>query len=483
MNVRPRTSGWLVVAALLAVGTLAVPSQASAQAPDREFTIAIGETLTFDAANIEQVTIGMSKVADIQRSATGDQFILSGKSRGITTINIYTKNQQKTLLVRVVGVNPTWLAEQVRQVLGKGSGVDVRVVKGRVLLEGEVTSKVFQKKIKRMAELYPNQVLNFTTFRKAFVEEARMVAIDIHFVQMQVTKQDDLGVGWGQFIGANYSTGTGDVPLYYDKGELSGGVKPDSSSALVSRPAALTGGKGLPSYWSVIGNLSLTLDFLTERGMIKTINKGTLITEGGTKASYHSGGTLLIKLESIGGNKLERIPYGLNINVTPIVDYKDQVRLNIKVEMSELDFSNAVGDVPSLLDTDVEATVNMQEGQSVLISSQDNNKVTSNRNGWWMLSRIPIVGWLFKKRNYLNTVKDNAIFVTPRIYKGGSKQHKTLVQGIFKDLLDRGMEPKKLPDLSNAESRSEGDSGTSSSGESGSESAGSTGESSSKSSN
>lgn len=470
MRKRCRPGVWLALCTIVVGVFFSLPGEAEAQAPDREFTIAVGETLTFNAESVRRVTVGLSDIADVKRTRDGDQLILVGKSRGVTTINIYAAEGQKTLLVRVVGVNPTSLAKEVREILGEGSGVDVRVVKGRVLLEGEVASETFKKRIKRLTELYPNQILNFTTFREAFVEGAKMVAIDIYFVQMAVTRQDDLGVSWGQFIGGNVTAGTGDVPLFYEGEQLESGVKPGlDSQEILSSPAALTGGQGLNSYYSVVGNLNVTLDFLTEHGLIKTIQHGTIVTEGGKGAEYHTGGTLLVKLQSLGGANLERIPYGLNVEVKPVIDYQNQVKLELDVDMSRLDFANSVGEVPALMDTDIQTTVNMQQGQSVLVSSQNNVEDTSNEQGWWLLSRVPILGWLFKSRNYIGRSLDNALFVTPKVYRAGTRHHKTLVQGVFEELLDAGVEPEHLPELSTADEKQSSKGGGDSSSESDSE--------------
>lgn len=451
-----------VVAIAVATVTM-MPDSAQAQAPDREFTIAVGETLTFNARSVRRVTVGLSDVADIKRTEDGRQLILVGKSRGVTTINIYSEKEQKTLLVRVVGVNPASLAKEVRKVMGEGSGVDVRVVKGRVLLEGEVASETFKKKIKRLTELYPQQVLNFTTFREAFVEGAKMVAVDLYFVQLAVSNTDNLGVSWGQFLGANFTGGMGDSPLYYDSSDLESGVLPGMQSQNVaSRPAALAGGSSFQSYWSLIGNLNATIDFLTEHGMVKTVQHGMIVTEGGKEAEYHSGGTLLVQLESLGGASLERVPYGLNVTVKPIVDYQNQVKLDLDVEMSRLDYANSIGDLPSLMDSKISTTVNMQQGQSVLVSSQNQTENTSNESGWWMVSRVPILGWLFKSRNYIGRSLDNALFVTPKVYEAGSKRHKSLVEGVFENLLDSGAEPEDLPELSTAPSDEKSEDGKSS---------------------
>lgn len=427
------------------------PQLAHAQAPDQEFTIAVGETLTFNARGITRLAIGMPEIANTQTSADGRLLLVTGTAVGVTTLNIFSGEGPKTLLIRVVGVNPMSLAEEVREVLGERSGVDVRVVKGRVLLEGEVASDTFKRKIDRMAELYPNQVLNFTNYREAFVEGARMVAMDLYFVQMATTSRDNLGVQWNQFIGANMTFGSGDVPLYYSASELGSGVLPGVGGAELPRAAALTGGEGLSSYWSMVGNLNVALDFLVENGLIKTIQHGTLVTEAGTQAEYHSGGTLLIIVPGgiAGGGFVEK-QYGFKVKLTPILDFENRVKVVVELEYSELDYANGVTGLPGLRVNDVTSVVNMREGQSVLISTQSNMVATSNENGLWILGRIPILGWVFKSRDYLGQTLDNALFITPKVYEPGGDFHRAMIQGVFQNLMEAGAAPNDLPELSNA---------------------------------
>ncbi|TXD38955.1 hypothetical protein FRC98_00715 [Lujinxingia vulgaris] len=424
--------------------------------PDHEFTIAVGETLTINARGVRRVSIGLPDVADAQTSNDAQYLFISGKREGVTTVNIFSGSgdDQRTLLIRVVGVNPTSLAEEVRAVLGDRAGVDIRVVKGRVLIEGEVASEIFQRKIDRLTELYPNQVLNFATYREAFVEGARMVAVDVYFIQLATTNQDNLGVRWNQFIGYNLTGGQGDVPLYYDAGDLGPGVLPAESS-LPPRPMALTGGSSLTTYSSLVGNLNFALDLLVDSGMIKTIQHATLVTEAGTETTYHSGGTLLVPAITANASSYETIPYGLKLAITPVLDFENRVKLTVDLEFSELDYANAVGQVPSLRNNDITSTVNMLEGQSVLVSAQDNTNMTSNERGLWLLSRIPILGWAFKSRNMFNQQTNNAFFITPRVYEPGTDYHRTLVQGVFQHLLDAGAQAEDLPELSNAQPQGE----------------------------
>lgn len=426
------------------------PSEVHAQAPDQEFNIAVGETLTFSSRGVRSVSIGLPNIADAQVISNG-QLLVTAKQPGTTTININGSGGQKTLLVRVVGTNPQSLAEEVREVLGSSSGVEVRVVKGRVLLEGEVSGQQFKEKIEVMTTLYPSQLLDFTTYREAFVEDARMIAVDLYFVQLATVNRDELGVKWGQFVGANYTFGSGDVPLYYGNDvDLESGVMPDKTGTLLSDPARLTGGEGLTSYFSMVGQVNVALDFLVSNGLVKTISHGTVITEAGKLAEYHNGGTLLVKLEGAQTTALQEIAYGLDVEVTPVIDINDQVKMDIKVNFSELDYANSIGDVPALRDTSVLSVVNTVADQSVLISSQMNISDTSQSTGIWMLSRIPILGWVFKSRNYMGSSLDNALFVTPRVYKPGKQTHEEMIDGVFKGLMDAGAEPEDLPDLMNS---------------------------------
>lgn len=134
MNDISRTGRALMcgVAAITAICTTAV--DAAAQAPDKEFTIAIGETLTFSGNNVRSITVGLPEVASVKTTADDRQVLVTGLTPGVTTLNFYAKQGQKTFLVRVVPVNPVSLATEVREILGDRSGVDVRVVKGLSLI-------------------------------------------------------------------------------------------------------------------------------------------------------------------------------------------------------------------------------------------------------------------------------------------------------------------------------------------------------------
>lgn len=446
---------WLVGALLGAIMVIgpAVWGESDAYAqsePDHEYTIAVGETLTFDARGVRRVAPGDESVADTRTSADSRYLFVTGRSPGITTVNIHRgrgEDDKRTVMIRVVEVNPSILADEVREVLGERAGVDIRVVNGRILIEGEVSGQVFQEKIDRLTEMYPNQVLNFSTYREAFVEGARMVALDVYFIQISATNSDNLGVSWNQFIGANMTGGAGDIGEYYEEGDLGPGVLPGDDGVLPPRPMALTGGDGFDTYSSLVGNLNFALDFLVEQGVIQTIQQATVVTEAGNEVQYLAGGSIVIPLVTQQTASFEERPFGLELTVTPVLDFENHIKLDIDMDYSEVDFSLGVDGYPGFRSTAVNSTVNLQEGQSILVTAHEDTVSSSSESGFAILRNIPILGWAFKSRNLQAEEQNNALFITPRIYEPGSDRHRTMVQGVFQSLLDGGVSPDELPDL------------------------------------
>jgi len=456
---------WMTGVAIVSMATMMVEPAEAAQ-PDLEQTIAIGESLRFDGRGVRDVFVGIDSI--VSAKSNGSSLEFTGLKEGTTSVTVSSSNAEKVILIRVVPVNPEVLASEARSILGKRSGVSVRVVNGRVLIEGEVSSKVYQERIAQLVQLYPSQLLDFSTYRESFVEGAKMVALEIDFIQLAVTDRDNLGVKWGQFVGANYSFGTGDVPLFYgDSPSIGDGILPgETNPSRLPNAVTLTGGNGLTSYLSMVGNLNVALDFMVDHGMIKTRQHGVLVTEAGKEGEYQAGGTLLIRTASINAVDVLRVPYGLTVKAKPIIDDENRVKVELDVSFEELDQANGVDGIPALRTTSMKGVVNMQEGQSVLISGLTGIQETSGEQGWWLLSKVPILGWLFKSRSYVGQQLDNALFVTPRLYVPGGDAHRTLVDGVFKEMLDGGVDAEDLPKLSDAPVRSTRPSSTSTSSDS-----------------
>ena len=425
-----------------AAACLSFGAQASAQGFDGEILIAKGEGQQLANRDVDNIVVGDPDIVSVTTNASGG-LTIRGREEGVTTLFVSSRRRSRTILVRVLRTNPIALLEEVQELLGERSGVSSRIVKGRVVLEGEVSSQSYQKRVELLTTLYPNQVVNFANFRESFVEGAPMVALELDFVQLAIANTDNLGVRWGQFFGANLVGGSQDVPLFYPDG---GGVGADQ----LPGAAGLTGGSGLTTYLSVVGNLNMALDLLAEQGLIRTHQHGILVTEGGKEGKYLSGGSILFPIAGTGAVDLIEKEFGLRFTATPVVDKDRRIKVSLAAEFTELDQSNGVNGVPALRSNEMSGVVNMQEGQSVLISGLLSDTESSRERGFAGLMRIPILGWLFKARNYQSNRTDNALFITPHIYEPGGKTHDRIVNAIFVSMKDGGLDEDELPTLSTA---------------------------------
>ena len=447
------------------IGLSSAPRAAVAQVPEIDGVIGLGlgERLVIPLkSGFSSAALGDPSVINVDRYGRGITVV--GLKLGYSSVEFQlSRGETKTFVFRVVPESPRALIVEVNSVLGERSGVIARDVNGLIVLEGEVASANYQARVKRLAELYPNQVMDFTSYRESYVEEAKMVAVEIDFVQLGLTNRDQLGVRWGQFLGGNATVGFGDTPLYYSAtagggqgggggqgaGAIGPGILPgETNPARLPTPATLAGGSALNPYFNVVGNLNFALDLLVENGLIKTRQHGIMITEAGTEGEYRTGGRLLVRASSLAAAEVREIPFGLKLKVKPIVDSMNRVKLEISAEYSELDASSGVGELPGLRDTVFKGVVNMAAGQSALISGITSSQVTNLQSGWAGLGQLPLIGWLFKSRNYLEQRLDNALFVTPRLYEPGGAVHNDLVTGVFETMQESGFDPEELPEQS-----------------------------------
>jgi type IV pilus assembly protein PilQ len=59
----------------------------------------------------------------------------------------------------------------------------------------------------------------------------------------------------------------------------------------------------------------------------------------------------------------------------------------------------------------------VKDGDTVVIAGLYKRDLSSNENGVPGLSKIPVLGWLFKKRARTDNIEELLIFITPRIIK------------------------------------------------------------------
>jgi type IV pilus assembly protein PilQ len=107
----------------------------------------------------------------------------------------------------------------------------------------------------------------------------------------------------------------------------------------------------------------------------------------------------------------------LSLKVTPHVIDNQTLKLAVKVNKDEVDFTRTVLGNPTIIIKNAETNVIQADGQTLVIGGLNKETSTDDRSGTPGLLDVPGLGWLFKKEGKSSAKEDLLIFITPTILK------------------------------------------------------------------
>ncbi len=162
-------------------------------------------------------------------------------------------------------------------------------------------------------------------------------------------------------------------------------------------------------------------------GQPATINSGVTLyyvaytASGGASSSTPSsgtgtpsGGTTVITQEPV-TSSLQTITLGLTLTVTPIVESKNSIMLNINVTNSQPDFGQEVNGFPSVNNKSVSTTVMVKNNSTLVIGGILYTDKSHSNNGVPILSTLPVIGYLFSSRQRSVSKEQLMVFISPKI--------------------------------------------------------------------
>lgn len=115
---------------------------------------------------------------------------------------------------------------------------------------------------------------------------------------------------------------------------------------------------------------------------------------------------------------IERKDVGLILKVTPHINEGDSVRMEIKQEVSSLSPTQSAGAVDLITNKrEISTTVQVADGSLLVLGGLSSEEVSESVQGIPGLSRIPLLGGLFKSRQSGRTKRNLMIFLRPIILR------------------------------------------------------------------
>ena len=114
---------------------------------------------------------------------------------------------------------------------------------------------------------------------------------------------------------------------------------------------------------------------------------------------------------------VQTISAALSLSAVPTITNDNRIVMIIKVDKSEPDYSRIVDGIPTILKRNAEAQLVVNNGETVVLGGILVKNETESEAAVPLLSKIPVLGWLFKKKSKTETQSELMIFITPTIVK------------------------------------------------------------------
>lgn len=163
-------------------------------------------------------------------------------------------------------------------------------------------------------------------------------------------------------------------------------------------------------------NVDVTLQALSEEGLVNILAEPNLTARSGEPARFLAGGEYPYAVANDDENTIQFKDFGVSLGFTPTVLDGNRISLNVKTEVSELNFKNSTT-IPSLNTRRAETTVDLGSGQSFAIAGLMQNSAVQNAAKMPALGTLPVVGALFRSTEFRRGQTELVIIVTPVIVR------------------------------------------------------------------
>src|SRR5258706_372051 len=177
-----------------------------------------------------------------------------------------------------------------------------------------------------------------------------------------------------------------------------------------------------------------------DEGAQRVLSQPRLLCASGEKAEFTAGGELPVLIATQNQFAVEFKKFGVVLQVTPTADRAGNIATEVYAGVSNVDRTLSVRangfDVPGLRLREVRTNVTVKDGETIILSglfSYDEAKEVSKVP---LLGSIPILGELFKSRQFVERKTQLAIYVTPRLVSPDSGRVQELIRDGHKTYQD-----------------------------------------------
>jgi pilus assembly protein CpaC len=179
-------------------------------------------------------------------------------------------------------------------------------------------------------------------------------------------------------------------------------------------------------------SVNATIRAMESAGVVRTLAEPNLTAISGESATFIAGGEFPIPTgvtcqTTAAGAVGQCAPsiafkkFGISLNFTPVVLTGGRISLRVMTEVSEVSNDNSITvtgiTVPSVKTRRAETTLEIPSGGAMAMAGLIQDQTKQAINGLPGLSQLPVLGSLFRSRDYINNQTELMVLVTPYVVR------------------------------------------------------------------
>jgi type IV pilus assembly protein PilQ len=256
---------------------------------------------------------------------------------------------------------------------------------------------------------------------EAFIRQIDLVVplVHIEVIIADVRKSNTISTG--------ISAGIGAKPAGPTTGTLVPQIDLSLNATSINNLISGINGLGIINLGSVTPNFYLTLKALEEQGALKIRSTPQIATLNGHEAKLKVGSTVYYLevqnnlINNVGNTTVSQsqqyksLDADLAITINPQVSGDEQITMSIGVTQSS--FTERISETapPGKLNRDFQSLIRVKNGEMIMLGGLEENSTSNSGRGLPLISRIPVLKWLFGNRTRSKTENKLTIFIKPTI--------------------------------------------------------------------
>jgi pilus assembly protein CpaC len=403
-------TGLVVFGAFTEVNAQSNTTIASDGSPSRRIAMGIGKSVIIDLPqDAAEIFVGNPKVANaIVRSAR--KLYIIGMDNGQTTLFAMNAQGQRIATLEISIGRDIGELQQILHIAMPTATVTARTVNDSIILTGIVNSAEEAQRADDIAKGFVKEVNSSggapregLVVNSLTIRGRDQVTLKVSVAEMRRDIAKQLGVTssvWGPLTTTN--------------------------SFAISGPLSSSSGLTLHN---PTGTISATLQAFERQNVARVLAEPTVSAVSGESAKFTVGGEFPYAAGLICGTSGSACvaggaafkDYGITLNFSPVVLAEGRILLHIATEVTEIDFQHAVTiqgvPTPGLRTRKNETTVELPSGGSIATAGLLEQTTTQVIQGFPGLLNLPILGALFRSRDYQRDETELMVIVTPYITK------------------------------------------------------------------